>query len=188
MNVYGILPFARLLLANAAHEGDTVVDATVGNGHDTVYLAELVGPSGSVYGFDIQKTALDATRDRLQQKGLQERVALIHDGHEQLGSYIPQERTIHAAVFNLGYLPGHDKAIITGPKTTITAVEELMIRLKKGGIIVLVVYHGHPGGDTERDQLRDFTRSLPQEKWHVLEYGFTNQKNHPPFLIGIEKK
>lgn len=36
------------------HEGDTVVDATAGNGGDTLWLARAVGPGGCVYAFDTE--------------------------------------------------------------------------------------------------------------------------------------
>lgn len=38
--------------------GDTVIDATAGNGHDTVFLAQLVGRQGRVWAFDVQSSAL----------------------------------------------------------------------------------------------------------------------------------
>ena len=34
--------------------GGCVVDATLGNGHDALVLARLVGPAGHLYGFDVQ--------------------------------------------------------------------------------------------------------------------------------------
>lgn len=52
-----ILPYSKELLKMAAGEGDIVVDATMGNGHDTQFLAELVGENGHVYAFDIQESA-----------------------------------------------------------------------------------------------------------------------------------
>lgn len=188
MNSPGVLEFARTLLSACLKPGNTAVDATVGNGHDTTYLAELVGSSGEVFGFDIQKQAIEAAELRLKEADSFNQVQLIHDGHETVPEYLPVSKTVHGAVFNLGYLPGADKSIITLPDTTLTALKALMKRLAKGGIIVLVVYHGHTGGGIERDALRDFTRSLPQSGWHVLEYGFTNQINHPPFIIALEKK
>ena len=42
-----------------------MVDGTLGNGHDTVFLAKLVGPNGHVYGFDIQEQAIVSTKKRL---------------------------------------------------------------------------------------------------------------------------
>ncbi len=186
----GILPFARTLLRNAVQTGDAAVDATAGNGHDTLFLAELVGENGRVYSFDIQQEAIDNTRKRLQQHGLEDRCILIRDGHENIPSHIPQtfRGRIKGAVFNLGYLPGGDKSIVTKPETTIRAVEGLLDILAPGGIIVLVVYHGHPEGKRERDELLPYVSQLDQKLYHVLRYEFINQKNDPPFIIAIEKR
>ena len=55
-----ILPFAHRLLAQATPAGGTAIDATAGNGHDTLFLAQCVGANGRVYAFDIQPQALAA--------------------------------------------------------------------------------------------------------------------------------
>ena len=54
---------AHLWLRERVNAGAFVVDATTGNGHDTVFLAELVGVDGKVIAFDIQADALKAARD-----------------------------------------------------------------------------------------------------------------------------
>ena len=45
---------AAACLRQVVQPGDTVIDATMGNGHDTAMLAELVGESGHVIAFDVQ--------------------------------------------------------------------------------------------------------------------------------------
>ena len=57
-------------------EGDIVVDATAGNGNDTVFLAKLAGENGKVYAFDIQEKALSKTKESWKQ-GLAHRVDWI---------------------------------------------------------------------------------------------------------------
>ncbi|MBU9721046.1 MULTISPECIES: class I SAM-dependent methyltransferase [Bacillaceae] len=190
MNVSGILPFARELLSRCIPDGGVAVDATAGKGNDTLFLAKLVGESGHVYSFDIQEQAILATKDKLQLHEIEQRVELIHDGHENLEKYLKlnHKGLVNGAVFNLGYLPGSNKEIVTTPDTTIAAIEELLENLVKGGIIVLVIYHGHPEGAVERDQLLPYVRELAQEDYHVLEYRFTNQQNNPPFIVAIEKR
>ncbi|MFA9559101.1 class I SAM-dependent methyltransferase [Evansella sp. AB-rgal1] len=190
MRLLGILPFARELLTRAVYHGDIVVDGTAGNGHDTLFLANLVGEHGKVYSFDIQTTAIDATRKRLSDHQVLDRVELIHDGHENIDKhFLPDHaQQVAGAIFNLGYFPGGDKEIVTTAETTISAIQQLLHSLKKEGILVLVVYHGHPEGQKERDELLPFVQSLPQEQYHVLQYGFTNQRNNPPFIIAIEKR
>ncbi|GIN57649.1 rRNA methyltransferase [Lederbergia ruris] len=190
MGIEPILTYVRTLLTRTVQKDDMVVDATVGNGHDTVFLAKLVGENGKVYGFDIQAQAIEQTMKRLRTENIAGPVQLFQTGHEHVASYLSAENDgqLAAAIFNLGYLPKGDKAIVTKPKTTITAIEQLLPLLKVGGILVLVVYHGHEGGAEERDALLEYVSSLDQEFFHVLQYAFLNQRNHPPFVLAIEKR
>ncbi len=190
MNLSRVLPFGKELLEKVVESGGIAVDATVGNGHDTQFLAELVGENGFVYGFDIQKEAIDATRKRLQEAGLDTRVRLFQESHAHIKAYVDltHHGSVQAAVFNLGYLPGSDKSVITKPDSTLTAINGFLDILMPGGLIVLVVYYGHEGGQEEKDELMDYLRGMDQSKAHVLQYQFINQKNNPPFVIAIEKK
>lgn len=190
MKMERILPFAKSLLAKSVKHGDIVVDATLGNGHDTVFLANLVGETGRVYGFDVQADAVLAAEERLRSHGLLDRVTLFHKGHENLYECVPKEYDgkITGAIFNLGYLPGSDKTVVTKPDSTIAAVEQLLQIMAPEGIIVIVIYHGHPGGAQERDQLMKYCEQVDQNAAHVLQYRFINQKNNPPFIIAIEKR
>ena len=190
MKLDGILPFARKLLEKAVSPGDIAVDATVGNGHDTLFLAGLVGKSGIVYGFDIQEQAINKTKMRLDEQHLSEHVKLFNNGHEHVLSSIPetQHGLVKGAIFNLGYLPGGDKNIVTTPNTTISAIEQLLEIMAPEGIIVLVIYHGHEEGAIERDALLKYVLQLDQKMAHVLQYQFINQQNNPPFIIAIEKR
>ena len=183
MKLERVLPYVKTLLTNSISPGDIVIDGTAGNGHDTLFLAKLVGSSGHVFAFDVQKAAIEATLLRVAE--WQDSVTVIHAGHESISTYVSKE--ISAAVFNLGYLPGKDHSIITQPHTTIEAIETCLHLLKVNGLIVLVVYHGHEGGDKEREDLLNYVSNLPQSFVHVLKYEFVNQQNHPPFVLVIEK-
>jgi 16S rRNA C1402 N4-methylase RsmH len=180
-----VLQYAQTLLSEAIEKGEVAVDATAGNGHDTLFLAELVGENGHVFSFDIQQQAIEATKNRLADQGVLNRVSVILDGHEHISKYVHQE--IAGAIFNLGYLPGADHQVVTKGNTTIQAIEQLLHLLKVGGILVMVVYHGHDGGKVERDEILGFVSTLPQKYIHVLRYEFINQKNSPPFIIALEK-
>lgn len=185
MKLERVLQYAQTLLKSTVHEGDIAVDATAGNGHDTLFLAQLVGDDGFVYAFDVQKQAVDATLHRLLDNALEHRALVLKDGHENVAKYV--NKPVAGAIFNLGYLPGSDHEVITRPNTTIQALESLLKLLKVGGIIVLVIYHGHEGGKEERDEVIRFVSELPQKYIHVLRYEFLNQKNDPPFVIALEK-
>ncbi|WP_440896150.1 class I SAM-dependent methyltransferase [Amphibacillus sp. Q70] len=184
-----VIPYAHELIQCAVKPGDVVIDATCGNGHDTVMLCRATGEHGKVYAFDIQLEAIEQTKQKLQSESLAN-VQLIHDGHQHLNQYLAQEDhgRITAAIFNLGYLPGSDKTIITKPAETLSAIDQIISHLKPGGIIVCVVYHGHPGGEVEKATLLNHLSQLEQREFNVLQYGFINQKNKPPFILAIEKK
>jgi len=190
MKLDRILPYARKLLHLAVQEGDIVIDATVGNGHDTTFLAELIGETGHVYGYDIQDQAIQNTVERLEKASLQKRVTLFHQSHEKVKETIPQtdHGKIKGAIFNLGYLPGGNKEIVTVPQSTISAIEQIHDMMAPEGILVVVIYHGHEGGEIERDTLMEFAKNIPQDTAHVLCYRFINQANNPPFIVAIEKR
>ena len=183
MTLDRILPFARHLLEKCIVTGDVVVDATCGNGNDTLFLANLVGRTGKVYGFDVQQMAVNNTKQRLIEHG-HFNTDVILDGHEHVLRYISQE--ISGAIFNLGYLPGSDMSITTHSKTTWKAVTDLLSLLKKNGVIVLVIYHGHAEGKKEREELEELIANLDNYKTSVLRYEFLN-KNNAPYIIAIEK-
>jgi predicted methyltransferase len=137
-----VTDLARLLVQSRVQPGMTVIDATVGNGHDTVMLADAVGPTGHVYGFDIQVDALANARTRL---GARTHVTLHQIGHEHMASLLPTTTHGHIAaiLFNLGYLPGASKAVTTQPDTTLTALAASLTLLMRGGIVSAVLYPGH---------------------------------------------
>lgn len=176
----------KLYIENSINEGDVVVDATMGNGYDTKYLAEKVGDTGFVYSFDIQEAAIKSTRKKLEKSNLINRVNLILDGHENMDKYVKEE--VSCVLFNLGYLPRADHNVITKPNTTIKAIEHSLKLLKPHGIISIAIYTGHEGGMEEKNSVYDFVKKLDQNEFNVLESGFINQINNPPQLILIEKK
>ena len=174
------LEIAHDFLAQVITKDDVVVDATMGNGHDTLFLAKL---AKQVYAFDIQKQALEKTSQRLQEAGFTN-ATLILQGHETVDQFVGEIKT---AIFNLGYLPSADKSIITQPQTTLEALDKLCQMLIKGGRIAIMIYYGHEGGDIERDAVMDFVSQLPQQEYTATIYRTLNQINNPPFLVMIEK-
>lgn len=185
MIVERILPFAKTLISTHIKSSSAVIDATCGNGFDTLFLADKV-PSGHVYAFDIQEQAILNTKKKTKAYS---NITLCHDGHENISAHLLSQHrhNIDAAIFNLGYLPKGNKAIVTKPKTTIKAIEEIFDHLNSEGIIVLVIYHGHEEGKIEKDEILSYLSNLDQSKAHVLQYQFINQKNNAPFICAIEK-
>lgn len=133
--------------------GDFAIDATVGNGHDTLFLAAC---EATVIGFDIQDLAIENTKRRLLEAKYLNQVTLHKKGHEQMLENIPDTwiGNVHMIMFNLGYLPGGDKALITQPNTTLQALEVAYTILKKNGYLSLVLYPDHEGGSDEASQVK----------------------------------
>lgn len=180
------IEMAKQWVKQVVESGDSVLDATLGNGHDTLLLAQLVGASGKVYGFDVQQEAVDSSQKRMQENGITEEVVSFHCiGHQYLSEHVNDE--VSAVMFNLGYLPRADKAVITTRETTIPALEQALEILRVGGLITVMCYPGHEGGDVEAAAVRKWASTLPREQMRVVEYGLLNAPNSPPFLIGIEK-
>jgi len=179
------LRISKEFMKDFVNDGDIVVDATLGNGKDTLDLCKLVGSSGRVYGFDIQELAIENSKKLLMEHGLLDNAILIHDSHENVDKYI--DEAIDFAVYNLGYLPNGDKRIITKASSTVASVAKVLDLLKENGIVMIVSYIGHPGGLEEKEALEKFLSQLDQRKYHVLKSEFINQKNSPPLLYLIEK-
>ena len=175
----------KLYLEKIINKGDVVVDATMGNGYDTVFLSKLVGESGKVYSFDIQELALKSTSEKLEKESIKN-VELILDGHENILNYVKEK--ISCVIFNLGYLPKGDHSIITKPNTTIKAINNSLNILKENGIVSICIYSGHVGGNEEKEEVYNFVRKINQNDFNVLHTKFINQINNPPELILIEKK
>lgn len=175
----------KLYLEKIINKGDIVVDATMGNGYDTVFLSKLVGESGKVYSFDIQELALKSTSEKLEKESIKN-VELILDGHENILNYVKEK--ISCVIFNLGYLPKGNHSIITKPNTTIKAINNSLNILKENGIVSICIYSGHVGGNEEKEEVYNFVRKINQNDFNVLHTKFINQINNPPELILIEKK
>lgn len=161
---------SRPPLTRIAHEaiarhlkaGDLAIDATVGNGHDTLFLARQVGPDGHVIGFDIQTTALETARQSLDAAGVLERVTLHQVGHERLAATLPDDwgGRVAAVTFNLGYLPGGDKRLITRAASTLPGLQQALVSLRAGGLLSVLVYRGHPGASAEADAVDRWVKGL----------------------------
>lgn len=178
--------FSHNLIKEHINKGAKVIDATVGNGYDTQFLAGVVGAKGFVWGFDVQESALEEAKDRLQEDKLSERVELIHAGHENMEDYVSKK--VDGVLFNLGYLPGSDKEVITNKDTTLKAVKSGLDLLAVGGLMIVVIYLGHEGGKEEQQALLGYTAELDEKKYNVLHYRFINQSSQPPQVLAIKKR
>lgn len=166
-------------LTQLAHEavrqvvqpGDVVVDATAGNGHDTLFLSELAGPAGRVLAFDLQTSAIEQTTARLEAANCNN-VTLLQQSHAGMDSVLRAENitNVSGVMFNLGYLPGDDHTITTQAETTLPSVTTALHYLAPGGIITILAYIGHPGGAEEANAVSDFLKLLDPARYSLEKH------------------
>ena len=179
-----ITAHAHRWLAEVVRPGDRVLDATAGNGHDTVFLAELVGRDGHVLAIDLQATAIDETRAHLTETGLVDRVELLQANHADAHEWLAG-RPLRAAVFNLGYLPGGDHAITTRTESTLHALQVTLDHLEPGGRLVIVRYPGHEEGLRESEAVQEWASALGRP-FVAARYDLLNRPNRPPGLTLVD--
>ncbi len=192
-----LLGLSRRALCSALSSGEAgapllAVDATAGNGHDTLFLARLVGARGRVWAFDVQQAALAAARERVLHAGgdaLAERVTFVRQGHENLARVLPESARggIRGALFNLGFLPGSDKRVTTSAATSVRALADLAECMAPGGVVSVHCYAGHAGGREETDAVTAFCSALPWPRWRAGRYEMANRTRNREVLFLLEK-
>lgn len=170
------------ILREILREGDLVIDATAGNGHDTLFLADCVGSSGRVLAFDVQAAAITSARAKVEQTGFAERVDFFQESHEHMESHAVKD-SVAAIMFNLGYLPGDDHALTTETATTLAALEAAVRLLKPDGILSVVCYPGHTSGVLEAGAVENWMTSQATKGWRIAKYGAIATRRPAPFLL-----
>ncbi len=180
---------AQSIIGEQLHAGAVAIDATLGNGHDSLFLALCVGDTGQVYGFDVQIAAVQATARRLQQQGLRDRAILLHVSHAAMHRHIPPHLHGHiqAVMFNLGYLPGSDKSIITQAESSLQAVRSACDLLASPGVMTVIAYPGHAGGEEESRCLQAWLDTLDTRRYAVRRIFSRPRQAGAPRLFVIRK-
>ena len=161
------------------------VDATAGNGHDTLFLAASTQPDCRIWALDIQAQALEKTKARLKEAQLEAKVTLCRHSHAELLEVIPEAPD--CIVFNLGYLPGGDHTMTTQAATTLPALEQALQLLRPGGWCSVMVYPGHEAGKIERQLLFKWASSLERVKASASHWHMLNHQEGAPELLLLEK-
>lgn len=180
------LAFAHKIFECNLSPGDFVVDATAGNGHDSLKLATcvLTEASGQLHFFDIQEISIQNTWKRLKRelpKALLPRITSYLACH----SHFPfQANSVQLIAYNLGYLPGGEKSLTTRLETTIQSLEQGWTKLKEGGVLVVTCYPGHEAGTRESAAVIQFVNTI--QKARVNEHRF-REESHAPFVLMIKK-
>lgn len=154
---------------------DIIVDATCGQGFDTLFCLER---GAYVHAFDVQLAAIEKTKARCH---TYHRLTLHHTSHAFIKNYIG---LCHGAIFNLGYLPHSDKSLITTPASTITAFEQVWQCLIPQGWMCVTFYQGHDGG---KQELQLGLEWLQQHGEIVKTYTYEGVVNAPIAILVIKK-
>jgi predicted methyltransferase len=173
---------AKLWVSQFLKRGGVAVDATVGLGRDCEFLASLVGPTGRVYAFDVQSEAIRISKQRLVEKELDSIVQFFNESHTEIERI---REPINAAMFNLGYLPHNKSGPKTSPPDSIDAIRSCCTRLVVGGIVTIVVYAGHEGGENETTAVIKFIEQLCPEEFQTSRFCYQGSLGHPPQVLGI---
>lgn len=154
---------AHAIAAQHLVPGDLAIDLTAGNGGDTAWLAQAVGPEGAVLGVDIQPAAIEATRRRLAEAGCDAAVVVQCADHAGLAALVPGSwtRRVGAILANLGHLPGSSSPITTRAESTCAALSAGLPLLRPGGVLVVVIYTQHPGGSAELEAITRWAGHVP---------------------------
>lgn len=180
------------ILTDCLRSGDLAIDATAGNGHDTLKMASLVGQEGEVVAIDIQEAAITATRLHLQKSGCLDQVRLVCDDHAAVLAGLSSRHRAQAAAitFNLGYLPGGDHQKITTPETTVAALKASLPLLKPAAPLLVTAYRGHPGGQAEADAVAHWIPCLDPSQWSVAceDPPARTDRRKPPILWTIRRR
>lgn len=159
---------------------DLLIDATVGNGHDALFLFKLVQDLDCrLIGFDIQQDAIEKAKEKIGACGS---VEWILDSHEKFDAY-PQIREVGLFVYNLGYLPTKSKHITTMAESTLNSVEKALNRVRVGGGLAITCYSGHPEGKREILALEEFTKRLDPRAFSVSWTCWVNRQECPRVLL-----
>jgi len=165
--------------ATVTESPKTAIDATCGNGHDTVFLANLV--SDQVFAFDVQQQALEQTQHKLEEANLQDKVELIHSGHEQLKKFVTVQ--VDVIMFNLGYLPSSDKTITTNTMTTLPALDAATELLTANGIMTVLCYPGHTEGFVETQAVKEWLQQQSEISIETIESHHASDTSPVLFLL-----
>lgn len=179
--------FIKACIKDVLQPGDSAIDATVGTGEDTVFLAECVGKSGSVYGFDVQNAAIEEAKQLAKKKGVLEQITWLCDGHEHMTTYpsIESDTKIGAVMFNLGYWPDGDPSITTQPVTTLDALAQSTALLKSGGILTVCAY-SHLTGQAEKEKIETWIQNLGRG-FDAYSFEVKNHQKAPTAFIVLKK-
>lgn len=167
--------------------GGLYLDATCGNGNDTLFLCRLAGQNGRVLAMDIQQKAVDRTNKRLTDAGYEKVGRAVLYDHAKLGELV-QPGKVDCVLFNFGWLPGADHAVFSTADSSIPALEAALQAVRPGGVVSAILYSGAVIGTDEKQAVLAWLRALPLKDFTVLVCDFANWAETAPLPCFILKK
>ncbi len=162
-----------------------VIDATCGNGHDTLFLAEIVLRKGMLIAIDIQSEAILQTKFRIKAQippEIAQNVQYFNQCHSSFPAFI-QEESVALIVYNLGYLPGANKDLTTEEGSTLKSLANALKLIAPGGALSVTCYPGHPAGKIEEAKVLEFASTFDPKVWNSSHTRFLNRNASPSLLI-----
>lgn len=190
-NLPRLTDMAHWLAGHWLRAGDLAIDATAGNGHDTAMMARLVGPGGGVLALDVEPEGLRKTELKLREEGVfGEHVRLTLGSHAGLEQLTPVEwhGRVRLVMFNLGYRPQSHAPVPTRLVSTLSALSQSLSILAEDGLLSVVAYRAHEGGEAETQAILEWATGLDDRLWHVARYDLPNIRSRPPILMAIHKR
>lgn len=186
------LNFVQWIWTSKVSSNATIIDATVGNGNDTIFLLKNVLNEGlgNLYGFDIQSSALDSTKQKIDREitdfAIKSQFHPFLLGHEKMDE-IAYKSAPDLIIYNLGYLPGAQKSITTIKETTLLSLSKALLLLNLNGIITIICYPGHEEGLQESASIEEWLKSLNEKQFQILKLTWNNQSS-APYVIVLQKR
>lgn len=181
-----ITQWCQRVMEMEAAKGGRYIDATMGNGNDTLFLCGLAGEGGSVTAFDVQELALERTKKLLSEHGMAHRARLLLDSHVNMDRY-EEPASVDVICFNFGYLPGGAHGMSTRAETSVQAIRKGLSLLKPGALMSLCIYSGGDTGFLERAEILALLKSLDARQYTVMLHEYYNRPNNPPLPAFIFK-
>lgn len=179
-----------------------MIDATCGNGHDSLLLGKLAltGSTGTLYCIDIQQEAIESTRRAFYasenfseelKSCFPERIKFVCGSHESFPEEVAPN-SVALIAYNLGYLPGQrrnaDEAafVRTEAATTLSSIGRASELLKEGGLLSVTAYPGHEGGEEELLAVQSRLAMLDADQWRVHSHAPLNRPLSPTLFLAFK--
>lgn len=184
-----IVELSHKMVADYVGSVEYAVDATLGGGRDALFAASLLREGGKVFGFDVQRVAVERSRALFEKHGLSQRAEFFEASHADMKKLLLREAfgKIGCFFFNLGWLPYSDKSVITRAESTLAAVDAaLEIASAECCALAVVCYKAHEGGMEEFLRVEKFFETSALD--FTRHTDASNKLSPELFFVKIGKK